>query len=146
MPRSESTTGDGCRGNRVSQPIQEGLAISLFDQIKQGVSAAFGSVSASALPGLINRHYPGGLNGVLQQLQQNGYGQQVASWLGHGLYDPITAQDVERALNNDHVKQVAQQMGVLYDQMLQGMAKALPEVVDRHSPDSQLQPPPAPNA
>ena len=117
--------------------------MSLFDQIKQGVGTAFGSVSASALPGLINQYYPGGLNGVLQQLQHNGYGQQVASWLGPGPNDPITAQDLAQALNNDHVRQVAQKMGLPYDQMLQGMAKALPEAVDKHSPDGQLQAPPA---
>ena len=115
----------------------------LFDSIKSAVGEALGGASASALPGLVNQYYPGGLNGVLQQLQQNGYGQQVASWLGHGPNDPITAQDLEQALNNDHVKQVAEQMGLPYDQVLEGMAKALPQAIDQHSPNGQLQPPPA---
>ncbi len=115
----------------------------LFDTIRQAAGGMLGSVSASALPGLVNQSYPGGLNGVLPQLQHNGYGQQVASWLGHGSNDPITAQDLERTLNNDHVKQIAEKMGIPYDQVLQGMAQALPEAVDKHSPNGQLQAPPA---
>lgn len=114
----------------------------LFDTIKQAAGGMLGTMSASALPGLVNQYYPGGLNGVLQQLQQNGYGQQVASWLGHGPNDPITAQDLAQALNNDHIRQVAEQMGLPYDQVLQGMAQALPDAVDKHSPDGQLQTPP----
>lgn len=114
----------------------------LFDTIKQAAGGMLGTMSASALPGLVNQYYPGGLNGVLQQLQQNGYGQQVASWLGHGPNDPITAQDLAHALNNDHIRQVAEQMGLPYDQVLQGMAQALPDAVDKHSPDGQLQTPP----
>lgn len=113
----------------------------LFDTIKQAAGGMLGSMSASALPGLVNQYYPGGMNGVLQQLQQNGYGQQVASWLGHGPNDPITAQDLGQALNNDHVRQVAEGMGIPYDQLLQGMAQALPDAVDKHSPDGQLQTP-----
>ena len=115
----------------------------LFDTIKGAVSGAVGSMTASQLPDLINQHYPGGLDGMLGQLQKSGYGQQVASWLGHGPNDPIDVDDLRGALDNEHVRQIADKLGLPADQVLGQLASALPQAVDKHSPDGQLQTPAA---
>lgn len=112
----------------------------VFDSIKGAVSGALGSMSASELPGLIDQHYPGGLNGMLSQLQKSGYGQQVASWLGHGPNDPIDVNDLRTALDNQQVRQIAEKLGLPVDQVLSHIADALPGAVDKQSPQGQLQP------
>lgn len=116
----------------------------LFDSIKGAVGSALGSISASALPGIIEQAYPGGLSGLLQQLQQSGYGQQVQSWLGHGPNDPITADDLKGVLNNEHVKDIEAKLGIPADQVLAALAKALPDAVDKQSNEGNLDVPPEP--
>lgn len=119
--------------------------MSLLDSIKGSLGGSVGQAAEAALPGLIERFLPGGLQMLLQRLQQSGYGAQVNSWLGRGPNDPITAQDLEKVLQNDQVRQIAQRLGIPADQLLAVLAKALPEAVDRHSPDGTLQAPtPAP--
>ena len=107
--------------------------------ILDSIKGALGSVPVSALPGMIDKAYPGGLNGLLGQLQQTGYGRQVDSWLGHGPNEPITAQDLGKVLSNQQLQQMAQHLGIPADQILNKMSQILPAAVDQHSPDGQLQ-------
>ncbi|GEP10461.1 YidB family protein [Methylobacterium gnaphalii] len=115
--------------------------MSLFDSIKGSLGGVLGSTAAAALPGIIERVYPGGLQGVLNQLSQSGYGKQVNSWLGRGENQPITTDDLRNALNDPHTREIADKLGIPYDQVLDVLAKVLPQAVDQHSPDGQLQPP-----
>ena len=117
--------------------------MSLFDSIKSTLSGPLGSVAASALPGIIEKVYPGGLQGVLDHLSQSGYGRQVNSWLGRGENEPITTADLQAALNNEHTKEIAAKLGIPADQVLDILSKFLPQTVDQHSPEGQLQAPPA---
>ena len=112
--------------------------MSILDSIK----GALGMIPVSALPGLIDKSYPGGINGLLAQLQQTGYGRQVQSWLGRGANEPITAQDLAKVLSSQQVQQIAQHLGIPADQVLNKMSQLLPAAVDQHSPDGHLQVPP----
>ena len=116
----------------------------LLGSIESAVSGAIGSLSATQLPGLINQHYPGGLDGLLKQLTASGYGQQVSSWLGHGPNDPIDTDDLRKALNNQQFRTLAEKLGLPADQVMGELAKSLPTAVDKQSPDGRLQPQIAP--
>ena len=119
--------------------------MNLIDTIKGAISGPLGQAAAQALPGLIERLVPGGLQGLLAQLQQSGYGAQVNSWLGRGPNEPITPDDLRKVLDGAQVRAIAEKLGLPVDQLLAVLAKALPEAVDRHSPDGTLQAPtPAP--
>jgi uncharacterized protein YidB (DUF937 family) len=119
--------------------------MSLIDSIKGAISGPLGQAAAAALPGLIERLVPGGLQGLLDRLQQSGYGAQVNSWLGRGPNEPITPDDLRKVLDNAQVRQIAEKLGLPADQLLALLSKALPETVDKHSPDGTLQAPtPAP--
>ena len=112
--------------------------MSIVDSIK----GALGMIPVAALPGLIDKAYPGGLNGLLGQLQQTGYGHQVESWLGRGPNQPITAQDLGKVLSNQQVQQMAHHFGIPADQILAKLSQVLPEAVDNNSPNGHLQTPP----
>ena len=117
--------------------------MSFLDDMKGKVGGMIGSAVESALPQIIERAVPGGLQGLLNKLQQSGYGRQVESWLGREPNQPITAQDLEQALNNQQVRDVAAKLGIPVDQVLETLSKILPKVVDQHSPDGTLRSPPA---
>lgn len=106
----------------------------LFDNL----GGLLGQAGASALPSLLEKVVPGGLQGVLNQLQQSGYGEQVSSWLGRGPNQPITVDDLRAGLDNEQVRAVAEKLGVPLDEVLKLLAGNLPQAVDEHSPDGQL--------
>lgn len=116
--------------------------MSLFDSIKTSLGGALGEAAASALPGIIERVLPGGLQGLLMKLQQSGMGAQVNSWLGRGPNDPITAEDIRKVLGDQHVQEIAQKLGVPADQVAALLSKLLPEAVDKASPEGTLHTPP----
>ena len=113
--------------------------MSLFDSL----GGSLGQMALKALPGIIQQVLPGGLNALLDQLRRSGYESQVNSWLGRGPNEPITADDLRKVLDNEQVRQMAQKLGIPMDQLFPTLAKALPEAVDRNSPDGTLRSPTA---
>jgi len=113
--------------------------VSLFDSIKASLGGSIGQAAVSALPGIIEAVLPGGLQGLLDRLQQSGHLGQVNSWLGRGENQPIGADDLRRVLSDEHVRQIAERLGIPADQVLATLSKVLPEAVDRQSPEGSLQ-------
>ncbi|MBN4095830.1 MULTISPECIES: YidB family protein [Methylobacterium] len=107
------------------------------------LGGSLGQIALKALPGVIQQVLPGGLNALLDQLRRSGYESQVNSWLGRGPNEPITAEDLRKVLDNEQVRQMAEKLGVPMDQLFPTLAQALPETVDRHSPEGTLQAPKA---
>jgi uncharacterized protein YidB (DUF937 family) len=115
----------------------------LFDNLNSALGGALGQVEATAVPALISavlaKTNLGDLQGLVNQLQQNGLGPQVQSWLGNGANTPITPDQLRAALSSDQVKQLAQHFGVDPDAALKVLAQHLPGVVDQASPNGVLQ-------
>lgn len=111
--------------------------MSLLDSL----SGPLEQLAMKALPGIIQQVLPGGLNALTEQLRRSGYEEQVNSWLGRGPNQPITPDDLRRALDNEQVRQMAQKLGIPVDQLFPTLAKVLPATVDKHSPDGSLNEP-----
>ncbi|UUZ46921.1 YidB family protein [Massilia sp. B-10] len=75
---------------------------------------------------------------MLQQLQQSGLGDQVASWIGTGANHAISGEQLSAALGSGQLADVAQQSGVDPSQLSGGLAALLPQVIDQLSPNGQL--------
>lgn len=115
----------------------------LLDNLGGSLSGVVGQVTAVAAPGLISavlaKTNLGDLQGIVNQLQQGGLGEQVKSWLGNGSNLPVTPQQLQAALGDEHVQQLAQHFGVPVDQVLKLLSEHLPAAVDQASPDGTLQ-------
>jgi uncharacterized protein YidB (DUF937 family) len=81
----------------------------------------------------------GGFDGVLAKLNNAGLGAQVNSWLGKGENLPLTAEEIQGALGEEHLKQLATALGVPMDQVAGVLAQHLPAAVDKASPNGVLQ-------
>ncbi len=108
--------------------------MSIFDSL----GGSLGQLAMKALPGLIQQVLPGGLNALLDRLRRAGYESQVNSWLGRGPNEPITAEDLQKVIDNQQVRDLATKLGVPVDQLFPTLAKTLPEAVDQHSPNGEL--------
>jgi uncharacterized protein YidB (DUF937 family) len=117
----------------------------LLDQLAGQVIGSLGaqkqdSVSQGDLLGgvmsMINN--AGGLQGILQQLQASGLGDQVASWIGTGANNAVSGNQIQDALGADQVAQIARQAGVEPEHAASGLAQLLPQIIDKLTPDGQV--------
>ena len=115
----------------------------LLDQLGGSLKGAISSVAAAEAPALISaalaKTNMGDLQGLVGQLQQGGLGDQVKSWLGNGENLQVTPDQIQSALGNDKIKELAQHFGVDPDAVAKLLADHLPTAVDQASSDGSIQ-------
>jgi uncharacterized protein YidB (DUF937 family) len=100
-------------------------------------AAAGGSMQDMLSAALAKTNF-GNLQGLVDQLQQGGLGDQVKSWLGNGSNLPVSEAQLEAALGSEQVRQLAAKFGVPVDGVLELLSKHLPAAVDQASPNGTL--------
>jgi uncharacterized protein YidB (DUF937 family) len=80
----------------------------------------------------------GGLNDILGKLQSSGLGDAVASWLGSGQNQAVSADQVAGALDTSDLSQFADKAGIDLGQAAGVLAGMLPQLVDRMSPQGSV--------
>lgn len=80
----------------------------------------------------------GGLSGLLQKMQQTGYGSQAQSWIGTGSNQPIGPDVLSQIFGQGNLGQIAQQLGMSQEDVASNLSRALPEVVDRMTPEGHI--------
>ena len=80
----------------------------------------------------------GGLGGLLDKLQSAGHGETVKSWLGPGQNQPIQPGQLQSALGPKTVSEAAQQAGMTEQDFLSQLAQALPQFVDKLTPNGRV--------
>jgi uncharacterized protein YidB (DUF937 family) len=101
----------------------------LFDGLLGGV---VGAEMATVVNGLIEKH--GGVQGIVAQLEQQGLGGTVRSWVGTGANQPITAEQIHQAFGSDAVKQLAAKMGMTPEDLAAKLSSVLPQAIDKLTP------------
>ncbi|WP_199257283.1 YidB family protein [Pantoea sp. BAV 3049] len=81
----------------------------------------------------------GGLPTILAKLQQGEVGEVVKSWLSSGDNLHLSGELVTQALGSESVSQLADKLGIDLSQAAGLLAKYLPLLTDKASPDGELQ-------
>ncbi|MBV8605468.1 MAG: DUF937 domain-containing protein [Pelomonas sp.] len=120
----------------------------LLDSLLGAASQAMGGQQAQAgspWVGMISTvlgsgSVQGGLGGVLQQLQANGLGDHVASWLSAETNRQISPDEINQALGGAGglIAQLAQHAGTTPEVASAQLSQWLPHIVDHLSPNGQL--------
>jgi uncharacterized protein YidB (DUF937 family) len=79
-----------------------------------------------------------GLGGLVKQFQQKGLGDTIDSWVNRGKNKDISSRQLSDALGSDVVDQLSRRTGLSRDEVINELAKVLPNVVDRMTPDGRL--------
>jgi uncharacterized protein YidB (DUF937 family) len=108
-----------------------GLAGGLGDLLKTGL----GGVLAGGAAGSVLR---GGLNDLLKQFTEAGHAEAAQSWVGNGPNQPISTDDLAKALGSDQIGTLMAHTGLSRQDLLAGLSQHLPEVVDQLTPDGRL--------
>jgi uncharacterized protein YidB (DUF937 family) len=98
-------------------------------------SGGLGDILAGGLGGSV---LSGGLGNLVKQMQQNGYGRQAQSWVGHGENETIPPDDMAKALGADDIETLTQQTGMNRDELLSGLSQHLPNLVDQLTPEGRV--------
>ena len=98
-----------------------------------------GSIVQAVLKMLDNKGGKGtnGLDALMAQFNESGLGDKIQSWLKSGDNKGVSPDEIKRALGDD-VDEVAREAGVDRDEAAEEMAKALPEVVDKLTPNGEI--------
>ena len=110
------------------------IAGSIGGQILQQLGGGGGQQNPllQMVAGLLQQ--PGGLQGLIDQLQKGGLGAQAASWVGTGSNRPVEPGQLQQALGGDWMAALASQLGTSPDQASQSVASLLPDVIDKLTP------------
>lgn len=82
----------------------------------------------------------GGLSGVLAKFSNNGLDNKAKSWVNIDTdNDGLDAKDILGLFGQEKISEVCQQTGANQDQVCQGIAELLPQVVNDLTPQGNLQ-------
>jgi len=117
--------------------------MSLFDQLLGGVVGKLGTPEQKGslldLAANVIKDHPGGLSGVVQQLQTGGLADQVKSWIGTGHNQPVTADQLTNALGSQNLQKLGQKLGISPQVASAGLAALLPVIIDHLTPKGQVE-------
>jgi uncharacterized protein YidB (DUF937 family) len=94
------------------------------------------------LPQSVDEAAPGdvldGLGGLIDQFQKKGFGEVIDSWVNRGKNQDVAPDQVSVALGGDVVNELSRRTGLSRDQVVDELARMLPNVVDKLTPDGRL--------
>jgi uncharacterized protein YidB (DUF937 family) len=79
-----------------------------------------------------------GLGGLIRDLQNSGHGQAAQSWVGTGPNQEIAPGNLANALGADTLSALSKQTGLGHDDLLDGLSRYLPGMVDQMTPNGKL--------
>lgn len=107
-----------------------------------GAAAASGSgagASPGGLGGLLSAGgLSGGLKDLLDRFRQSGHEQTAQSWVSTGSNQPIAPHDLEHVLGEERLQWLMEQTGLPKDQLLNGLSGALPDAIDKLTPNGRV--------
>ncbi|WP_398898329.1 YidB family protein [Streptomyces sp. 3211.6] len=107
-------------------------------------AAGGGNILGSLMGALLGGGGAGGagannpLGELLDMLTKSGLADQAQSWIGTGDNQPVSGEQVVKALPDDALRQAAEHAGVSPQEAADQIAQHLPQVVDKLTPDGQV--------
>lgn len=105
----------------------------MFDGLLGGI---VGAEMATVVNGLIEKH--GGVQGIVSQLQSQGLGNTVKSWVSTGANEPVTGDQLHTALGSDMIAQLAAKVGMTPEDLSAKLAQVLPGAIDKLTPNGTV--------
>ena len=137
-----SRTGSGQSAQ--SQSAQGQAAQAQYPEIAAALTKLLASRAAATSPGSTpapsvgQQSSPGGLDVLLRQFQQNGFGEIIKSWIGTGQNQAISPTQLRQVIGQETVNDLSRQTGAPQDDLLSQLSKYLPGVIDKLTPNGQL--------
>lgn len=108
----------------------------LVQKVTGGAQGNHGTLST--VMSLIGGQNQTGFNNLLSSLTSGGLGDQVKSWIGTGVNQLVSGQQVASWLGNDKLNQVAHSVGLSPNEVADHLAQQLPAFIDKLTPHGSV--------
>nr|WP_294526088.1 YidB family protein [uncultured Rhodopila sp.] len=134
---------DAVPGGNITKPLMVALGALLVGKMLSGSSAPAEAQAPLPQPGAAPQGggLMGGLGGLLDKLTNAGHGSTVSSWLGSGQNEPIQPTQLQSALGQTTIADLARHAGISEQELLAQLSQTLPGVVDKLTPNGRVPPP-----
>ncbi|HWH15042.1 MAG TPA: YidB family protein, partial [Miltoncostaeaceae bacterium] len=105
-----------------------GGTVGLLDSVMGMAGGGDRGKLVGTVAGLIEK--AGGVQGLVGRFHGAGMGDKADSWVSTGRNEPVSPDEVRRALGDDQVREVARETGASEDQAASGLARFLPGIID----------------
>jgi uncharacterized protein YidB (DUF937 family) len=79
-----------------------------------------------------------GLKELVDRFKQSGQGATADSWVGTGPNQQIATPKLEEAIGPDVLDTLSKQIGLSREELLARLSRALPDAVDKYTPQGRL--------
>ena len=95
-----------------------------------------GGVVGAAMVGVVNHvlEQNGGVQGVVNQFEKQGFGSTVRSWVGTGPNQAITADQIHQVLGSNAIQELAAKAGLSVPELTAKLSQLLPAAMDKLTP------------
>ncbi|MDE2364357.1 MAG: DUF937 domain-containing protein [Hyphomicrobiales bacterium] len=141
MGMFDDAVQDAVPGGNLAKPIVIALGALLLKKMLTHDSAPAPQPAAPvppAMPAGADGGLLGGLGDLVSKFQKAGHGGAVDSWIGSGPNQTLQPGQVGSALGQSTISDLARQAGVSEQDLLNGLAQALPGVIDKLTPKGRL--------
>ena len=80
----------------------------------------------------------GGLQGLAGKFSQSGQGDAFSSWVGMGENQPVSGDEIQKALGSDQIRALAARIGVDPALASSFLAEYLPKIIDKLTPAGKV--------
>lgn len=105
-------------------------------------SGGLGGSQSGGLGGLLGSLGGGGLAGgigeLMERFGQSGHRDRAESWVGTGSNQPIDHGELEQALGDETLEELASTTGLSRADILERLSHNLPQTVDRFTPHGRI--------
>jgi uncharacterized protein YidB (DUF937 family) len=101
-------------------------------------TATPGATGKSPAAGLGGGALLGGLTDLLNRFRQDTTRSAADSWVSSGPNQPVSSEELERALGTERLQWLTEQTGMSKEQLLTGLATSLPDAIDRLTPEGRI--------
>ncbi len=119
------------------QADSNGMISGLSGMLSGGLGGLTGLLS-QASGGAAGPAISDGVQHLLDRFRQNGMGEKIESWISNNPNKPISPAEVEQGMGSDMVNWLMQETGMGKSELLSGLAKYLPEAVDKLTPNGKV--------
>jgi uncharacterized protein YidB (DUF937 family) len=79
-----------------------------------------------------------GLQDLLNDFQQKGFGETMKSWIEPGTNKPLSSAQLEQALGPQKIEWLMKETGLSKAELLESLSRELPATVDQLTPEGRL--------
>lgn len=125
--------------------------MSLIDTLKAELTKRLGDSKDEAaaasnpgfLSGMLEMLQKQGLTSLVEKFKEQGFGDVINSWISQGQNQLISADAIHKVIGPEAIKALAQKAGLAPGQATALLAKILPELVDKMTPNGKIEDVPA---